>query len=84
MKVLKFYTKSRNDKVERVIWYIQDRTPRSNILRRVEQYGRVNEMNIIMSVAQLYQERTDFDKEEKNNGYVTPKTKIDYLIVGEE
>lgn len=83
MKVLKFYTKSRTDKVERVIWYIQDRTPRSNILRRVEQYGRVNEM-IIMSVAQLYQERTDFDKEEKNNGYVTPKNKLDYLIVGEE
>jgi hypothetical protein len=67
-----------------VIWYIQDRTPRSNILRRVEQYGRVNEMNIIMSVAQLYQERSDFDKEEKNDGFATPKNKIDYLIVGEE
>lgn len=82
MKVLKFYTKSKTDKVERVIWYIQDRTPRSSILRRVEQYTRLNEVVCIMSVAQLYQERTDFDKEEK--GYVVPKNKMSYLIVGEE
>lgn len=84
MKVLKFYTKSKTDKVERVIWYIQDRTPRSSILRRVEQYTRVNEVVCIMSVAQLYQERIDFDKEEKNEGYAVPKTRMSYLIIGEE
>jgi hypothetical protein len=84
MKVLKFYTKSKTDKVERVIWYIQDRTPRSSILRRVETFGRVNEVAIIMSVAQLYQERSEFDKEEKNEGYAVPKNKVSYLIIGEE
>jgi hypothetical protein len=84
MKVLKFYTKSKTDKVERVIWYIQDRTPRSSILRRVEQYVRVNEMICIMSVAQLYQERADFDKEEKDKEFAVPKSRVSYLIIGEE
>lgn len=84
MRVLKFYTKSiETDKVEKIIWYINDNTSRSSIIRKVENHVRANNLICIMDVAQLYHDRADFDKEERKKITVS-KDKIDYLMIGEE
>ena len=82
MKVLKFYTKSiKTEKVERIIWYINDRTFRSNIIKKVENYLSQNSLICIMDIAQLYLDRIDFEKEE-NKQFTVSKDKIDYLLIG--
>ena len=81
MKVLKFYTKSiKTEKVERIIWYINDRTFRSNIIKKVENYLS---QNSLICIAQLYLDRIDFEKEEKKQ-FTVSKDKIDYLLIGGE
>ena len=84
MKVLKFYTKSsKTNKIERIIWYINERMFRSSILKKVEHYLRINNLICLLDVAQLYHNREEFEAEEKKKMTVT-KDKIDYLMIGEE
>lgn len=81
MKVVKFYAKD-NNKVERVIWYINELMKRSTIIKKVENYLTGTQQMCIMDIVKLYHNRQDFDREEK--GQEVGKDKFEHLLLWNE
>jgi hypothetical protein len=83
MKVIKFFsTDNKPNNVQRIVWYSQDNTKRSAIVKRVESYLRINQLSCLMDVVKLYDNRKDFEAEYDQHKDI--KAKFEYIYLGSD
>lgn len=82
MKVVQFFTIDQKKVIKKVVWYSRDDQKRSRVAQRVEQYLRCNELSCLMDVVKWYQDRADYELEEKHK--LDGKAKFDYIFLSSE